>query len=185
MDWVAFATISGPVLGAVAGAAAMRAVEARPKLVTFLGHVSEFHLPATANSPAIDVFTHSVILRNAGKRTATGVRLGHNVLPHFTMRPLVKHEIVDLGGAAREILIPSLVAGEQVEISYLYYPPTTWSQINTHLKCDQGPARVLNVLPTPQLPRWALRVLWILICLGAATALYAAYEFVARLAAIL
>jgi hypothetical protein len=36
----------------------------------------------------------------------------------------------------------------------------------------EGMARVINVLPTPQLSRWRLAVLWILVFVGVVTSLY-------------
>ena len=39
--------------------------------------------------------------------------------------------------------MPTLVPNEQVTISYLYFPPTTWKQINGPVKSDEGLARVL------------------------------------------
>lgn len=47
--------------------------------------------------------------------------------------------------------------------------------MNTHLESDDGPAKVLNVLPTVQMPKWLIVVLWLLIGYGTIAALYTTY----------
>lgn len=74
-----------------------------------------------------------------------------------------------LRGGGDEILIPVLAPRQQVTISYLYYPPLRFDQINLAIRCDEGLARQLNVLPTPQMRRWRLWLLRVLIAIGAIT----------------
>jgi hypothetical protein len=57
-------------------------------------------------------------------------------------------------------------------ISYLYGPPVTYVQVNTYVKSDEGFAKVLRVIPTPESPKWLLATTWALVTLGAITALY-------------
>jgi hypothetical protein len=47
----------------------------------------------------------------------------------------------------QDIVIPKLIPGEQVTISYLYFPPMTFDQVNDGIKCDQGFAQAIPVLP--------------------------------------
>jgi hypothetical protein len=49
------------------------------------------------------------------------------------------------------------------------------------VKSDDGFAKVLNVLPTPQYPRWLFRGIWALVFIGAGSVLYLVVEFVMRL----
>jgi hypothetical protein len=51
----------------------------------------------------------------------------------------------------QDIVIPKLISGEQVTISYLYFPPMTFDQVNDGIKCDQGFA---PVLPRRIYPFW-------------------------------
>jgi hypothetical protein len=74
------------------------------------------------------------------------------------------------------IVIPTLPPRMQVTLSYLYFPPITFNAINLLISSDEGAARVLNVLPTPQPPRWLRVILWLLIVVGAAAILYGAFE---------
>ena len=134
------------------------------------------------NAQQAQVFTHSVVVRNAGRKAANNVRLGHNVLPDFSVFPAVPYNVAALPGGGSEIVFPSLVPGEQITVTYLYFPPLLWNGVNTYTKSDDGFAQVLNVLPTPQLAPWLQRILWALIILGSITALYAVGQGIAFLA---
>ena len=47
-------------------------------------------------------------------------------------------------------MIPRLVPREQIVVNYLYFPPLIWSQINTNTKCDEGFAKVVNMILSQQ-----------------------------------
>jgi len=89
----------------------------RPKLITHLLHTSAFALPA-------GVFhTHSIVVRNAGRETAKDVRIGHYVMPpHFNLFPPVPHTIQSSTNGISEIVIPHMVPGEQLSVSYSILP---------------------------------------------------------------
>ncbi len=174
IDWNVVAIIASPIIALFIGAALNRFLENRPKVVSYLGHVSGIYL-SEANPPT-QVNTHSVVLRNAGRKTETNIRLGHNVLPDFQVFPDIEHEVKELPGGQKEIVIPKLIPEKQITITYLYFPPLTWGKVNTHLESDTGAIKVLNVLPTIQLPKWLIRVLWILISYGVIGLLYTIYE---------
>lgn len=173
IDWNIVATIASPIVALFIGAFLNHLLENRAKVVSYLGHVSGIRLKSEHH-----VNTHSVVLRNAGRKTANNVRLGHNILPDFQIFPDIEYTVRDLPGGAKEILIPTLVPKKQITISYLYFPPLTWDQINTHLESDEGPVKVLNVLPTIQFPKWLITVLWILIGYGVIGVLYTIYELI-------
>ncbi|SER23272.1 hypothetical protein SAMN05421690_101379 [Nitrosomonas sp. Nm51] len=174
IDWNVVATIASPIVALFVGVGLNRIIENRPKVVSYLGHVSGIFL-SKANPP-VQVNTHSVVLRNAGGKTESNVRLGHNVLPDFQIYPDIEHEVKDLPGGQKEIVIPKLIPKKQITITYLYFPPLTWERVNTHLESDSGAIKVLNVLPTVQLPKWILRILWVLIGYGVIGVLYTLYE---------
>jgi len=151
----------------------------RPKLTVYLGHASAFTMRG-ANSGI--VHTHTIVIQNAGKVAANNVRVGHNILPeHHQLSPPVLHsvEILDNGGA--DILIPKLVPGEQVTISYLYFPPLVWNQIHAYTKFDDGYAKVLHVLPTPQYPKWMSRSVWVLVFIGLMSLVYLIIDLIRRI----
>lgn len=178
IDWTLVARYAAPLLALFVGAALNRLLENRPKLVTYLANAAAIQVPVPQGGP-MQVHTHSVVVRNGGRKAATNLRLGHSVLPAFSVSPPHEYKVVDVEGG-KEIVFPVLVPKEQITVAYLYFPPTVWSNVNTYTKSDEGFARVLNVLPTPQAPPWLARVAWFLLAVGAFTTLFVVGQFVTR-----
>jgi hypothetical protein len=174
IDWDLAIKVAGPIVGAILGAWFKNWFEGRPKLVVFYGHRSLFDVNNQGNpQDSYTVHTHAIVIHNNGKRTAKNVRIGHATLPpNYKVFPEIQSQIVDLPNGGKEILIPNFVAGKQITISYLYFPPMLWSEINTYVESDEGSAKVIEVLPTPQLPKWQQKALWVLIVIGGITVLY-------------
>jgi hypothetical protein len=171
--------IAVPLATLVLGKYLDRWISKRSKLISYLGHASAFTLRDT--NP-MTIHTHSIVVRNTGRVAADNVRIGHYVLPeHFQLSPSVSHTVENNAGGIAEIVIPKLVPEEQVTISYLYTPPLLWSQIHAYTKSDEGFAKILNVLPTPQFPRWLSRTIWVLVFVGVVSLLYLAVELIKRL----
>ena len=84
----------------------------------------------------------------------------------------IQHHVEDLPGGGREIVFPLLVPSQQVTITYVYFPPVTWQQINTTTRSDEGFAKIVTALPTPQSPARVLNSLRVLVVVGAAAAIY-------------
>lgn len=170
MDTEVIAKLAAPVITAIIGFILKAYFEAKPKLVTYLVHASEIPLH-DENKSKVNI--HSIVVSNSGKKTANNIRIGHNYLPKsFQLYPQLTHEIAWGTNGSAEILIPTLVPSEQVNISYLYWPPVVWSKIHSYCKCDEVNAKYLNVAPTQQLSKLQLTVLWSLIFIGASTVVY-------------
>ena len=164
------AKLLAPAITAVVGLVLKRYLEARPKLITYLVHASAIPLN---DEQKTNINTHSIVVRNAGKKTAHNVRIGHNHLPKsFQLFPQLIHETIEGPNESAEIVIPTLVPGEQVNISYLYFPPITWNQIHSYCKSDEASAIYVNIVPTKQLTKIQLGLLWLLIFVGAWTLVY-------------
>ncbi|WP_189459215.1 hypothetical protein [Jeongeupia chitinilytica] len=163
--------ILAPILTAIIGFVIKKYLEERPKLITYLVHASA--IPLIHENTTHIINTHSIVVRNAGKKTAHNVRIGHNHLPaSYQLYPQLDHELKNGSNGTAEILIPTLVPDEQINISYLYAPPITHSQINAYCKSDEASARYINIVPSPPVPKIQAFALWSLIFLGASTALY-------------
>ncbi|MFA5167146.1 MAG: hypothetical protein WC530_01300 [Candidatus Omnitrophota bacterium] len=148
----------------------------KPKLISYLVHASAFNVQS--NPPCI-VYTHSIVVRNVGRKAAHNVRIGHNTLPdNYQLFPAIPHSVEGKTDAIREIVIPQLVPNEQITVSYLYAPPLIWSQINTYTKSDEGFAKILNVLPTPQLSKKWIRILRTLLFFGVIFVIYLIIELI-------
>jgi hypothetical protein len=200
IDFEQVAKVVSPLLTLVGGAIIKHYAEARENVISYHGHVSAFRISAPVDpkkpgehpesAVAIDdrendkkltqVNTHSVILRNAGRRAAKNVRLGHNFLPdHLTVYPNVSHTVEKNNMSSPEIIFPTIVPNEQITISYLYFPPITVNDINTYAKSDDGFVNVVYAIQMP-LPskriKWAT---WALAFVGASCALYWLLKLVA------
>jgi hypothetical protein len=170
LDPDVIAKIAGPTLSLVIGAVLKKYTEARSRVVSFLGHVSAFTLQDEEHTV---VHTHSVVVRNAGRRAARNVRLTHGVLPpNVTIYPPVQHSIERNSDGSGEIVLPVLVPKEQVTVSYLYFPPLLWNQINNNTKSDEGFAKIINVMPVPRPSKGVIVAVWLLAFIGASFVLY-------------
>ena len=174
IDWPAVATITAPTIALLVGVWVTRRFESRPVLISYFGHVSTFtHTPP--NGTPFDINTHSVSLHNAGRRGATNVRLHHLLLPDFNIRPSIVHHVEDLPDGTKDIVIPTLVPGEEITISYLYWPPTTVTDINAGIKGDQGFAQAVPVLLQRQYPDWISFLVVSLMFVGFVSIVYLLY----------
>lgn len=179
IDLEVVAKLLSPVIAALIGAIVKRYFEAKPKLISYLIHSSAIPLNDEQNT---QVNNHCIVVRNAGKMTAHNVRIGHNLLPKgFQIFPPLSHTVLESPNGSAEILVPTLVPGEQVSISYLYFPPLTWNQVNSYTKSDEGLARIINAIPTPQPSRFIVTIIWLLMFLGASTLTYWLVLFIARM----
>ena len=164
------AKLAGPTLSLIVGAVIKHYSEARSRVISFIGHVSAFTMQDEQHT---QVHTHSVIVRNAGRKAAHNVRLVHGVLPiHITLYPPVQYTIERHTEGSGDIVLPVLVPKEQVTVSYLYFPPLLWNQINLNTKSDEGFAKIINVIPMPQPNKVVLATVWILMFVGASFLFY-------------
>lgn len=175
IDWEVAVKAVLPVLGGLVTLLVKRWAESRPRVVAYLQHTSSVALAGQQGQPPLNIGTHSVVLRNAGRRPAKNVRLGHNTLPAFRIFPDVEYTVATLPAGSSEIRIPVLVPKKQLTITYLYFAPLTWDQVNTHLETDDGPIKVLNVIPQVRPPRWLQTLLWLLVAVGLSTLIYLGY----------
>jgi hypothetical protein len=107
----------------------------------------------------------------------TNVRLHHHgVVPDFTIWQPLPHQVETLPGGTQDIVIPTLVPGREIIISYLYFAPMTYDQVNAGIECDQGVARGIPVLLQRQYPRWLNQTAALLVGIGLATVVYSAYR---------
>lgn len=147
-------------------------------LLPSLVQASAIPLPGVTPPPGqiAQVNTHTIVVKNTGKKTANNVRIGHYVLPpSHQVFPPVSYEVVNAPtpNTAAEIVIPNtLVPDEQVSITYLYFPPVTWDHINSYAKSDECMAKIINIIISEQLNKTVIFLLWSLIFVGASTLIY-------------
>jgi hypothetical protein len=166
-----------PIASIFIGALVTHLFVNREMLITHYGHVSSFKVkPEDPDEEEYWVYTHSAIIRNIGRKTARNVRLGHAVLPKdVRVEPDIEYTQKDLPGGGKEFIFLSIIPKKQVTVSYLYFPPLTYTQINTHVESDEGPAKLVTALLQPQPPKWLIKVIWFLIVAGCISLIYIIY----------
>jgi hypothetical protein len=170
IDFETAAKLGAPLVTLIIGALIKYYATGRPKLITYIGHISSFNVPG--DSPLV-LNMHSVIVRNTGNRPARNVRLSHYYLPqHLSVDPPTQYSVHPGDRGSGDILIPVLVPREQVTVSYLYFPPVTWNQIHSATKSDEGLAKIITAIPTPQPSRLVVASLWALVFVGASVLVY-------------
>ena len=117
--WQLFWTVTAPILTLFVGIWANRWFGSRPVLLSYWGHVSSFNYQNGSGATGV-VNTHSVVIRNVGRRAATNVRLSHTYLPDFNIWPRVNYHLEEVPNSGQDIVIPTMVPNQQLSISYLY-----------------------------------------------------------------
>jgi len=155
-DWVA--NLLAPLIALLLSALLGWWLERRPRLVAYFSNANAFTLGAQPAGPPpaqaapdppgaqpaamepVTIHTHGIVIRNAGRRAATDVRVRHHVLPViYRVFPVTNHTVEHPPGGGAEIVFPTLVPREQVAISYLYFPPLLANQIHSGIRCAIAP----------------------------------------------
>jgi hypothetical protein len=160
------------VLGAFVGAVITKRVEGKAQLVSFWGHASACTVSNPGQPPYV-IHTHDVVIRNAGKKPANNVRISHAVpLPHFNINPSVPYTVETLPGGHQDIVIPKLIPGQQIVISYLYSPPLLYTQIHAGIRSDEGFATPVEMELRQKTSTWAIALAVVGFVIGCLTVLY-------------
>lgn len=171
---------TGKVLfGIIAGAIITKKVEGKPKLITQWGHIAAFN--ANVGDNAVTINTHEVVVRNAGKQPAHNVRVTHNQLPEFNVSPSVPYSIENLPDGRKDIVFPILIPGQQLVISYLYFPPLYFSNVHAGIWSDEVTAIAVETEIQQKTPRWLAALILIGFLVGCGTMLYWLWKVAALL----
>lgn len=164
-------------IGAAATFITQRFFDRRPRLITYYGHTSIHRVAGSPGTPGGIVHTHSVVVRNVGRASAHNVRISHAIDPtNIDVQPAIAYRRERVSNAGDDLVFDTLVPGQQVTISYLYAPPTVFTNFGTWVRSDEGIARGVNVIPQQQAGPVVLRALALLVVIGFATTLYFALQ---------
>ena len=170
VDWNLVAAVSVPVICLFVGGWVNRKFERRPELVSYIGHSATFDISTEENNLVIN--THTVVIRNAGGRSATNVRMTHGTLPKITVFPPINFIYEPLPAGGVDLVFPVVVPHALITVSYLYMAPLQFSEINKGIKHDDGFAKAIPVILQRQYPRWALRLSTLAAIVGVISILY-------------
>ena len=182
VNWTILLQIATPIAVAVITFFVGRYFREREKLIAFFSHVATHSLnPEVEGKEVTHVLTHAVVIRNNGNRTATNVRIIHNVLPDFTIYPETDYEVNELPSGGKELVIPRIIPKKEYTISYLYFPPIKFDQINSSIESDTSSAKMINVRLQQIVPQWILFLFTSFLILGFIAFIYIVYEVVRRI----
>jgi len=158
-----------------------RFFESRSRLITHYGHIGAGLVRLNAQSPQININTHSIVIRNVGRKPALNVKVGHQINDIGNMvsiYPPAEYTVVPIQGAGEEIRFERLLPKQSIMITYVYTSPLDVSKINTYVMSDEGMAQRVNVLLNRQWPKWLQIVAWILLFVGFVTTVYFFYAYI-------
>ena len=179
IDWIIVSQIAGPVIAIFVGAAINKFFSERERLIAFYGHIASHALDSVVEGKEVTrINTHTVIVRNSGRKTATNVRIRHSILPDFKVYPDIDYKIEGLPGGSKDIMIPRLAPKKEITISYIYFPPTTYNQISTAIESDAGAAKIVNVRLQQIYPQWFNLTVAIIMLAGIISIIYGIMELV-------
>ncbi|EPW3767503.1 hypothetical protein ACWI58_002908 [Vibrio fluvialis] len=180
IDWNIAAQIAAPIIAIFVGALLNRFLNERPRLIAYYGHVAShsFNNTEVEGQRVTHINTHAVVIRNTGNKTATNVRISHNVLPDFKIYPDTDFQVNNLPSGGKEIVIPRISPKREYTISYLYFPPVTYNQISSFIESDTGVAKIVNVRLQQIFPRWFNFLVGSSMLLGLIAFLYIIYEVI-------
>ncbi len=163
-----------------------RIFESKSSLITYYGHIGAGKIKIEQENRFIDIFSHSVVIRNVGRKPATNVRVGHtplavNVENMISVYPPTETKVLKIPNVGEEIAIERLLPSQQIIITYIYGPSLRFDQIDSYVRSDDGFAKKVDVLLTRRWPLWVLNIQRALIFLGFVTTVYVSYLFFLKL----
>lgn len=171
LNWNLFVGILSPILGVIFGVIIDRYFKEKPNLMTYLSHTSAIYTKA-ADGKDLKVHTHSVVIQNLGRKPSKNVRIGHYVLPSFSIYPSIDYNINSLPDGTKEIHFPAIIPKEIIYINYLYFPPIVWQNINKYTKSDEGFAKRVNMQFIPIYSKSIKILSTILVTVGLISSIY-------------
>ena len=182
IDWKVFLQIASSIIAVCVGAILNKYLSKREKLVAYYGHIASHAINSVVGgSEVTQINTHAVVIRNNGNKTATNVRVSHNVLPNIIIYPETNYEVKGLPSGGKELIIPRITPKKEFTISYLYFPPITYNDIISSIESDAGAAKIINVRLQQIFPLWFNALCISAMMLGLIAFIYIVYEIGLRL----
>lgn len=125
-------------------------LEKKPKLIAYIGQQGIFRLKKRENLPETEILTHSIVIKNDGKKSAKNINVIHVNLPEdFTVFPATDWTLKELNYGAKALVFPNLAPSQQITIAYLY--PPNFPLIHGEISYEEGMAKIIEMLPVQQI----------------------------------
>ncbi len=179
IDFAAVWKIASYVVALIVGVYIKQWLERKPKLYFWLLSATGIRIEDPNNpNHFLNPNTHTIVLQNAGRKSATNVRLGHNDVHPFwyQISPSIHYEERLLQGGGMEIVIPALTPKRIINITYFYFAPITYGQVNTHIESDEGMAKLIPMTTQRIFPKWVNSLIVIVMFTGLVALVYLGWE---------
>ena len=162
MDWPLIITIATPFFALIAHLL----LERRPNVVAYFSNIASFRL---AGEPPHFIHSHSVRLRNNGRRAAEQIKLRHQYFGEevqFNVQPEMEHLVERTEHGGGTITITKLLPKEEAEVSYMYPVTLRFDQISGRITHSEGYVKHINTIPARLYPKWFYVWIGTLILIG-------------------
>src|SRR5712692_2778037 len=96
LDWAALAKAVWAVALLIVGSVVTQLLERKSRITYYASHWSAYPRPGP---PPVTIHTHGIVIKNVGRKTATDVRLRHDLRPEtFYVSPQVPYTDPDMPG---------------------------------------------------------------------------------------
>jgi len=178
-NWGVVGRIVEGIILLVIGAFVKDWFDRRPRLIRYVLHPSSVMVrPPQGQHQLVNV--HALVVKNVWRGPAKNVRIGHNLLPDFSVYPDTQYTVENLPGGGKEIVIPLLASGQDVLVQYLYFPPVLWTNINTHVQSDEMSAKTINIWHVQKYSAPVNALIVVLMLIGVVTICYLVWLFSSR-----
>jgi len=160
-----------------------RLFENKPTLITYYSHIAAGKIWVETTKSYLDIFTHSIVIRNTGRTVLTNIKVGHaiKITNMIAVYPKFDYQIKSIKDSGEEIVFERLLSKQMITINYVYTTPLSYNQINTYVQSDECIAHQVNVLLNRQWPKWFQIITWVLVALGFITACILLYFGVSKI----
>jgi hypothetical protein len=156
-----------------------RFIARRAKLIFYTSHPQLVTLAPQPGQPPIQpIESFSLFIFNQGKAPAREVHVGHFFLPACNVFPDIPRNIVPTPGGGTAIHFPVIPPGVLITISYLVFGYFPVENIVSYVGSEEGVAQRIPVMLQRIFPQWVLRLLYVVLFLGAWVVLNASFSFI-------
>ena len=182
--------IIGVFLGAVIQNLVARWLRERARLIYYIQSVlvhsiQDIPVPVRPPTPAeptppkvpLIISTHSITIRNNGRRAAQNVEVIHTTYLPRTVTVFPPDVDFTIDRNHRIIRFPTLVPNQQITIGYFDVAAYTFQDIlNTQVRSEEGFARQMAMTQNPIMPKWFNRTVLGLLFLGISAVIFIVYK---------
>jgi hypothetical protein len=148
----------------------LRELEPKVKIVCWSPHRFAFTVPQQPPQPPLNIITHAIAVRNAGRKPAENIEITHRRKPDlFQLQPPLEYEEVTLPSGEHTIRVKSLGPRELFVVQFL--SNAAMPELR-YIRSSAGPAQQIHLALQRRRPRWQVRALWALILIGGGFVIY-------------